>query len=115
MVSGKENDGGPNDFDENLDLENFGKKKKKKKKPFNLEELENNLPTGDGDEKKEDGVNDVAGDEGGNVENDYDLDLDFSKTKKKKKKKKELDELVAEKTEEQQQQQLQFDNGKIVY
>ncbi|KAJ6642168.1 hypothetical protein Bhyg_07115, partial [Pseudolycoriella hygida] len=30
-----------NDFDENLDLENFGKKKKKKKKPFNLDELEN--------------------------------------------------------------------------
>ncbi|XP_031616371.1 eukaryotic translation initiation factor 2 subunit 2 [Contarinia nasturtii] len=100
---GKENDGGANEFDENLDLENFGKKKKKKKKPFNLDELENNLPSVDGDDKKEDAVNDAVGEEGGNVENDYDVDLDFSKTKKKKKKKKELDELVAEKTEEQQQ------------
>lgn len=61
------------------------------------------MPSADGDEKKEDAVNDVAGEEGGNIENDYDLDVDFSKTKKKKKKKKELDELVAEKTEEQQQ------------
>jgi len=103
---GKENDA--NELDENLDLENFGKKKKKKKKPFNLDELENNLPSGDGDDKKDDAVNDVAGDDGGNVENDYDFDLDFMKTKKKKKKKKELDELVAEKTEEQQQ--IQQDN-----
>ncbi|XP_055311159.1 eukaryotic translation initiation factor 2 subunit 2 [Sitodiplosis mosellana] len=102
---GKENDGGANEFDENLDLENFGKKKKKKKKPFNLDELENNLPSGESEDKKEDAVNDAAGDEGGNIENDYDLDLDFSKTKKKKKKKKELDELVAEKTEEQLQVQ----------
>lgn len=102
---GKENDGGANEFDENLDLENFGKKKKKKKKPFNLDELENNLPSGESEDKKEDAINDAAGDEGGNIENDYDLDLDFSKTKKKKKKKKELDELVAEKTEEQQQVQ----------
>lgn len=108
---GKENDGGANEFDENLDLENFGKKKKKKKKPFNLDELENNLPSGEGEDKKEDAVNDAAGDEGGNIEDDYDLDLDFSKTKKKKKKKKELDELVAEKTEEQQQ--IQSENGKI--
>lgn len=107
--AGKENDA--NELDENLDLENFGKKKKKKKKPFNLDELENNLPSADGDEKKDDAVNDVAGDEGGNVENDYDFDLDFMKTKKKKKKKKELDELVAEKTEEQQQ--TQQDNGTL--
>lgn len=107
--AGKENDA--NELDENLDLENFGKKKKKKKKPFNLDELENNLPSTDGDDKKDDAVNDVAGDEGGNVENDYDFDLDFMKTKKKKKKKKELDELVAEKTEEQQQ--IQQDNGTL--
>lgn len=107
--AGKENDA--NELDENLDLENFGKKKKKKKKPFNLDELENNLPSTDGDDKKDDAVNDVAGDDGGNVENDYDFDLDFMKTKKKKKKKKELDELVAEKTEEQQQ--IQQDNGTL--
>lgn len=110
MHSGKENDA--NELDENLDLENFGKKKKKKKKPFNLDELENNLPSTDGDDKKDDAVNDVAGDDGGNVENDYDFDLDFMKTKKKKKKKKELDELVAEKTEAEQQQ-IQQDNGTL--
>lgn len=111
LCLGKENEGG-NDFDENLDLENFDKKKKKKKKkPFNMDELENNLPSGDGDEKKDDSINDGVGDEGGNVENDYDLDLDFSKTKKKKKKKKELDELVSEKTEEQQQ--VLSENGNI--
>lgn len=111
-ILGRENDGGANEFDENLDLENFGKKKKKKKKPFNLDELENNLPSGENEDKKEDAVNDAAGDEGGNIENDYDLDLDFSKTKKKKKKKKDLDELVAEKTENQQQE-VQSENGKI--
>lgn len=109
--TGKENDA--NELDEDFDLENFAKKKKKKKKPFNLEELENNLPSADGDEKKDDAVNDVAGDDGGNVENDYDFDLDFMKTKKKKKKKKELDELVAEKTEEQHQ--IQLDNGTIKF
>lgn len=108
----KENDGGANEFDENLDLENFGKKKKKKKKPFNLDELENNLPSGDGDDKKDDAINDGAGEDGANIEN-YDLDLDFSKTKKKKKKKKELDELVAEKTAEEQQQ-IQSENGKNI-
>lgn len=111
VFSGNANDAGANELDENLDLENFGKKKKKKKKPFNMDELENNLPSTEGDDKKDDAVNDVAGDEGGNVENDYDFDLDFMKTKKKKKKKKELDELVAEKTEEQQQ--IQQDNGTL--
>lgn len=105
---GKENDAGTNELD---DLENFGKKKKKKKKPFNMDELENNLPSTEGDDKKDDAVNDVAGDEGGNVENDYDFDLDFMKTKKKKKKKKDLDELVADKIEEEAQ--IQSDNGKF--
>lgn len=107
----KENDGAV-DFDENLDLETAGKKKKKKKKPFNLDDLENNLPSGDGDDKKDDAVNDGAGEDGANIEN-FDLDLDFSKTKKKKKKKKELDELVAEKSEEQQQ--ILSENGKRFY
>lgn len=72
-----------------------------------MDELENNLPSGDGDEKKEDVVNDVAGEEGGNIENEWDLDVDFSKSRKKKKKKKELDELVAEKPEETQQTQME--------
>lgn len=105
---GKENDAGTNELD---DLENFGKKKKKKKKPFNMDELENNLPSTENEDKKEDAVNDVAGDEGGNVENDYEFDLDFMKTKKKKKKKKDLDGLVADKTEEEQQ--IQSDNGRF--
>jgi len=98
----RKEDGG-NDFDENLDLENFGKKKKKKKKPFNLDELENNLPV-ESEEPSEGGmVNEGAGEEGGNADEEYDLDVDFSKTKKKKKKKKDLDELVAEKLEEEVQ------------
>lgn len=101
--TGKENDGG-NDFDENLDLESFGKKKKKKKKPFNLDELDQNLPAENEDKKDEAGIDGNAED-AGNVEDEYDLDLDFSKTKKKKKKKKELDELVAEKTDESAQAQ----------
>lgn len=79
-----------------------GKKKKKKKKIFNVEDKETNLPTGDaGEENADDGGQDGgAGDDGGNMEEDYDFDVDFSKTKKKKKKKKDLDELVAEKLEE---------------
>jgi len=93
-----------NDFDENLDLESFGKKKKKKKKPFNLEDLEANLPA-DADDNKEEAVADGANEDGGNVEDDYDLDVDFSKTKKKKKKKKELEDLVAEKGEDGEQGQ----------
>lgn len=108
------NDGG-NDLDENLDLENFGKKKKKKKKPFNLDELENNLPSADNDEKKDEALLEGGGggEEGGNIEDDYDLDVDFSKTKKKKKKKKELDELVSEKTEEGGQ--TQNENGEFIF
>lgn len=76
-----------------------------------MDELENNLPSTEGDVVNEEAVN-VAGDEGGNVENDYDFDLDFMKTKKKKKKKKDLDELVSEKTE-QEQQQIQSENGTL--
>lgn len=106
----RKEDGG-NDFDDNLDLENFGKKKKKKKKPFNLDELENNLPV-ESEEPSEGGaVNDGAGEEGGNADEEYDLDVDFSKTKKKKKKKKDLDELVAEKLEEEVQ--INKENGEL--
>lgn len=101
-----------NEFDENLDLESFGKKKKKKKKPFNLDELEQNLPT-ETDENKDEGVNDGAGEEGANVEEEFDFDVDFSKTKKKKKKKKDLDELVAEPLDENQQ--AAADHGNVSY
>lgn len=94
--------------DDDLDFENFGKKPKKKKKPFNFDELENNLPSADGDDKRDDAAND-AGNDGAVIDDDF--DLDFSKTKKKKKKKKELDELVAEKTTEEQEQQTQSENG----
>lgn len=94
-------DGG-NNFDDNLDLENFGKKKKKKKKPFNADELENNLPAESEEPSEGGGNNDGAGEEGGNADDDINLEVDFSKTtKKKKKKKKDLDELVAEKLEEE--------------
>lgn len=89
--------------DENFDLEYFGKIKKKKKKVFNLDDLENNLPSADADEKKDEAANEAAADEAANADNDYDLDLDFSKTKKKKKKKKEFVDLVADKSDEQQQ------------
>lgn len=85
------------DFDETLDLDNFGKKKKKKKKTtFNLDELEGALPD------SKDGV-DVA-DKGDDLEDDFDIDMDFSKSKKKKKRKKDLDELVAEEEERKQEE-----------
>lgn len=101
------------EFDENLDLESFGKKKKKKKKPFNLDEIENNLPTETEEIKEE--VGGEGGGEDGNIEDDYDLDVDFSKTKKKKKKKKDLDELVAEKTEDGEQAQNENGNYYIYF
>lgn len=108
LDANKEGDGG-NDFDDDLDLESFGKKKKKKKKPFNLDEIENNLPTEDVDNTEDLGMEQIG--EEGAGEGDYDLDVDFSKTKKKKKKKKDLDELVAEKLEEDVQ--TKKDNGKL--
>lgn len=42
-------------FSDNLDLDNFGRKKKKKKKAFNLEELDGALPDTTG-KTKEDGM-----------------------------------------------------------
>lgn len=109
----KEQDGA-NEFDENLDLESFGKKKKKKKKPFNLDELEQNLPV-ETEENNDEGVNEGVAEEGANVEEDYDFDVDFSKTKKKKKKKKDLDELVAEPLDENQQALADHGNVKWQY
>ena len=85
----------PNDLDDNLDLENFGTKKKKKKKPFNLDDLDTALPTRDGDSS---GDVDITLDE---PEDNINLDMDFSMAKKKKKtKKKELDELFADKQDD---------------
>jgi len=80
----------------------LAKRKRKKKKTFNLDDLDNALPTNDSN------VND-AGNEGAtedpNQEEDVDIDMDFSKTKKKKKRKKDLDELVAEKQEEEKSEE----------
>ncbi|KAH8370885.1 hypothetical protein KR093_005469, partial [Drosophila rubida] len=82
------------ELEDNLDLESFGKKKKKKKKPFNLDELEGALPEGSDD------VNAAAAAEDPEEE-EINLDMDFSMAKKKKKsKKKDLDELFADKVED---------------
>lgn len=100
------------DFDDNLDLESFGKKKKKKKKPFNLEDIENSLPAGDADADAEAealAAEAGVGEEGEQQGEEYDLDVDFAQAKKKKKKKKDLDELVAEKLVEDAQ--ATKDNG----
>ncbi|KAL9904983.1 eukaryotic translation initiation factor 2 subunit 2 [Glossina fuscipes] len=83
-----------NDFDDNLDLENFGKKKKKKKKPFNLEEIDNALP--------KENIERVSEPAAEPEDDDINLDMDFSMAKKKKKiRKKEIDELIADKKEEE--------------
>lgn len=95
-----------NDLDENLDLENFGKKKKKKKKPFNLDELENALPTSNETNDLNNTVQDGADEDGGNVDEDFNLDVDFSKSKKKKKKKKDLEDLVADKLDDEREDGL---------
>lgn len=82
------------ELEDNLDLESFGKKKKKKKKPFNLDELEGALP---------DGADDVtaAATADDPEEEEINLDMDFSMAKKKKKsKKKDLDELFADKLDD---------------
>lgn len=107
---GNSADLGLNDFEDNLDLESFGKKKKKKKKPFNLDDLEGALPT------KENNAIDIGGEalqEEEADDDDFDLDMDFSKTKKKKKKKKELDEILADKIEEDKLEDKE--NGKIKF
>lgn len=85
-------------------------KKKKKKKPFNLDELEANLPN-ENDEAPEEINQDGGGDDAGNLDDDF--DFDFSKPKKKKKKKKDLDELVSEKLEEDVN--ANKENGKIFF
>lgn len=87
-------DAGAGDFDDNLDLESFGKKKKKKKKPFNMEEIDSAVSALSESTPVESEVGtaeqDVAGMDG------EDLDLDFSSKKKKKKSKKDIDQLIEE-------------------
>lgn len=104
---------GADAFDDNLDLVTYGKKLRKKKKPFNLDEISDSLPAGDANEEADDAaaIEAGAGEDGNAQEEDFDMDVDFSKTKKKKKKKKDLDELVAEKLEEDIQ--TNKDNGKL--
>jgi len=83
------------EMDDNLDLESFGKKKKKKKKPFNLDELEGALPDGSDDVSAAVAAEDPE-------EEEINLDMDFSMAKKKKKsKKKDLDELFADKLDDE--------------
>jgi len=79
--SGDPNAIGTLEVDDNLDIENFGKKKKKKKKPFNLDDLDNALPTNE--QKMESGGPADGAQEEGNIEEDVDLDMDFSRSKKK--------------------------------
>nr|XP_036671728.1 eukaryotic translation initiation factor 2 subunit 2 [Drosophila suzukii] len=85
-------EGGAAAEEDNLDLESFGKKKKKKKKPFNMDEIEAAIPSFGGDDA-------VATEEP--EEEEINLDMDFSMAKKKKKsKKKDLDELFADKMDD---------------
>lgn len=79
--------------DDNLDLDNFGKKKKKtKKRFFNLQEMENALPEVTQNENTPVEEPEPQEEE---VIDDLDLDIDFSRTKKKKKKK-NIDEFAIE-------------------
>ena len=84
---------GEADFDDNMDLESFGKKKKKKKKGFL--ELDENTITVASDKNSGDQDENEGGVEGAE-EGDFNLDVDFSMTKKKKKKNKKdvLDDLL---------------------
>jgi translation initiation factor 2 subunit 2 len=102
------------DFDDNLDLESFGKKKKKKKKPFGMEEMESALSSaaaespapaeGSGDAEGE-------GDGQGAGNEEEDLDLDFSlKKKKKKTKAKDINELIEEDNKETEEKENEDSN-----
>ncbi|GBM21809.1 Eukaryotic translation initiation factor 2 subunit 2 [Araneus ventricosus] len=78
-----------------LDLDDFSglKKKKKKKKPFNLEELDSNVP----ESEPKDETSAIVADDKDADDIILDDDLDFSLPKKKKKKKKiNIDELESE-------------------
>jgi len=86
----------PKEIIDDDDLELDLKKKKKKKKVFNMDDLEGALPD------KEDGDNNVGGNDDAGLDDNFDLELDFTKAKKKKKKKKVLDELIADTDEKQE-------------
>lgn len=75
------------------DLNDFTglKKKKKKKKPFNLDELEANLPPEGNDDSQKASPGDEKGDDSQVADLVDDLDFDFSSKKKKKKKKTTFD------------------------
>lgn len=86
---------------DDLDLENFGKKKRKKKKTgFNLDELDAALPSVSADENQEE--TGTAAEEEGAIDETFDLGI-----KKKKKKKAEINELLKDNKENED-----VENGK---
>lgn len=98
---------GEQDYEDNLDLENFGKKKKKKKKGF-LEEFEVALANDNNsvdDQYENDGIDAEEG--------EFNLEVDFSMTKKKKKKNKKdvLDDLLEK---DQVAKDEDKENGKLL-
>ncbi|CRL00294.1 CLUMA_CG013567, isoform A [Clunio marinus] len=85
------------DLDNDLDLENFGKKKRKKKKTgFNLDDLDAALPTAT-DEVVQGESEFVLDDESGAIDDTFDLGM-----KKKKKKKTEITELLKDNKENEE-------------
>ncbi|OTF74454.1 eukaryotic translation initiation factor 2 subunit 2-like protein, partial [Euroglyphus maynei] len=96
-------------MEDDLDLSDFSglKKKKKKKKPFNLEELENALPSESG-EKESPG--DEKPDDSQATEAVDDFDLDFSVSKKKKKKKKTTFDLPEQEDSENKENDAEADD-----
>ncbi|XP_022225323.2 eukaryotic translation initiation factor 2 subunit 2 [Drosophila obscura] len=84
---------GEPELEDNLDLESFGKKKKKKKKPFNMDEIEAAVPTFGSEDV-------VATEEPEEEEINLDMDFSMATKKKKKSKKKDLDELFADKLDD---------------
>jgi translation initiation factor 2 subunit 2 len=91
-----------NEAGDDLDLENFGKKKRKKKKTgFNLDDLDAALPsTSGGDEVQEEPA--AGGEEDGAIDDTFDFGM-----KKKKKKKPEINELLSDNKENEE-----VENGK---
>lgn len=91
------------DLENDLDLENFGKKKRKKKKTgFNLDDLDAALPTPIDDGNQDEEIGAVGEEEGGNMDDTFDLGM-----KKKKKKKIEINELLKDNKENEE-----VENGK---